>query len=194
MGRVPRELFVPVDYRHLAYEDIALPIGCGQTISQPMVVALMTQALRLGGPERVLEIGTGSGYQAAVLAELVQAGGRVVSIERQPALAERAARLLAHLGYTNVEVHTADGSQGWPPGAPYNAALVTAGAPDIPQALVAQLEEGGRLVIPLGSLRHQGLWVFEKRGEQLQDHYLGQVRFVPLIGTQGWPAAQVEGE
>jgi protein-L-isoaspartate(D-aspartate) O-methyltransferase len=183
MGEVARERFVAGDVRHLAYEDCALPIAEGQTISQPYMVAAMCEALQLRGPETVLEIGTGSGYAAAVLSRLVR---RVVSIERHPALAERAAALLRDLGYTNVEVHLGDGSRGWPAVAPYDAITVAAGAPTVPDALTAQLRDGGRLLIPVGEPRQQVLLRLTRNGHRLFKEELMPCVFVPLIGAQGW--------
>jgi protein-L-isoaspartate(D-aspartate) O-methyltransferase len=183
MGEVPRERFVTGDVRHLAYEDCALPIAEGQTISQPYMVAAMCEALRLRGPETVLEIGTGSGYAAAVLSRLAR---RVVTIERHPALAERAAALLRDLGYTNVEVYLGDGSRGWPVAAPYDAITVAAGAPTVPAALTGQLRDGGRLLIPVGEPRQQVLLRLTRRGDQLLQEELMPTVFVPLIGAQGW--------
>jgi protein-L-isoaspartate(D-aspartate) O-methyltransferase len=183
MGEVPRERFVAGDVRHLAYEDCALPIAEGQTISQPFMVAAMCEALRLHGPETVLEIGTGSGYAAAVLSRLVR---RVISIERHPALAERAAALLRDLGYTNVEVYLGDGSRGWPAQAPYDAITVAAGAPTIPEALTQQLRDGGRLLIPVGEPRQQVLLRLTRTGDRLWQEELMPCVFVPLIGAQGW--------
>ncbi len=183
MGEVPRERFVAGDVRHLAYEDCALPIAEGQTISQPYMVAAMCEALQLRGPETVLEIGTGSGYAAAVLSRLAR---RVVSIERHPALAERAAALLRDLGYTNVEVHLGDGSRGWSAAAPYDAITVAAGAPTVPDALTAQLRDGGRLLIPVGEPRQQVLLRLTRNGHRLFKEELMPCVFVPLIGAQGW--------
>ncbi len=183
MARVPRELFVePVD-QHLAYANIPLPIAHGQTISQPYIVALMTQALYLQGTEKVLEIGTGSGYQTAILAELAR---QVVSVERFEYLAERARQRLSLLGYTNVEVHVSNGTLGWPQSAPYRAIIVTAGAPRVPQELLSQLDDGGRLVIPVGSRFDQDLLLVIKRGDVLEQRNLGPCRFVPLTGQAGW--------
>ena len=183
MGRLPREAFVPPAHHERAYADQALPIGDGQSISQPYMVATMTEALGLSGGERVLEVGAGSGYQTAILAELAR---EVISIERHPALAATARERLAALGYRNVEVVVGDGSVGYPSAAPYDAILVTAGAPQIPTALKAQLADGGRLVIPVGSQRQQDLYVVRC---ELGD-YVAAVRescvFVPLIGEQGW--------
>jgi len=183
MSRVPRELFVPSDYRYAAYEDIPLSIGYGQTISQPFIVALMTQALELKGSEKVLELGTGSGYQTAILAGLAK---WVVSIERVPQLAESARQIVEKLGYTNVDIHTAVEALGWPDGAPYEAIIVTAGAPRVPDALLEQLTLGGRLVIPVGSRWEQDLLrvTRKKKGNVVED--LGGCRFVPLIGKDAW--------
>ena len=185
IGAVPREQFVPQEHRDQAYRNAPLPIGAGQTISQPLVVGLMTQALALQGPERVLEVGTGSGYQAAVLCRLA---AHVVSVERFAELAERARAVLAHLGCHNVEVHVSNGSLGWPAGAPYDAIVVTAGAPSVPPDLVAQLADGGRLVIPVGDRAAQELVLVTRHGDQTQTQSLGPVRFVPLVGEQGWDA------
>ena len=184
MKRVPRHLFVP---RHLwdqAYNDYPLPIGDGQTISQPYMVALMTEALELTGAEKVLEVGTGSGYQAAILAELAK---EVYTIERLASLARPAEELLHRLGYRNVHVLVGDGTLGWPPAAPYDAIIVTAGAPKIPPALVEQLALGGRLVIPVGDRYNQTLTRLRRTPEgSLKTEYLGGCRFVKLIGAQGW--------
>lgn len=182
MRRVPRHRFVPPQYLDAAYGDHPLPIGLGQTISQPYIVALMTEALRVTAGARVLEIGTGSGYQAAVLAEL---GVEVYTVEILPELAQRAAGLLAELGYAGVQVRAADGYFGWPEHAPYDAIIVTAAPDHLPQPLVGQLKEGGRLVIPIGPTgSYQTLWLFEKRGDELQATNLGDVRFVPLTGQR----------
>ena len=183
--RVPREVFVPEALRHRAFEDDALPIGHGQTISQPTVVAHMTEALDLRREHRVLEIGTGSGYQAAVLAELA---GTVVTVERHEPLADRARRTLAYLGYDNVQVVLADGTLGWPDLAPYDRIIGTAATPAIPDALLAQLAAGGRLVLPVGGRDDQQLILVTKdeRG-RIVERSLGQVRFVPLIGARAWP-------
>lgn len=189
MRDVPREAFVPPDVRRYAYDDRPLPIGYGQTISQPLIVALMTAALDLSGDERVLEIGTGSGYQAAILSRLCR---HVVSVERVPELAERAAETLRLLGYDNVEVHVARDSLGWPEGAPYDAVLVTAAAPRIPRALLNQLAPAGRMVVPVGSRRVQQLVRLERtdRGPVLRR--LGECRFVPLIGLEAWKPVEAE--
>jgi len=179
MAAVPRHLFVPPDVRSHAYADQALPIGQGQTISQPYVVALMSQLLALHGGERVLEIGTGSGYQAAVLAQL---GGTVYSIEIDPVLAERARTTLAALGYDRVHVRAGDGYYGWPEAAPFDAIIVTAAAPRLPEALVGQLRDGGRVVAPLERGRGEELAVGIKHGDQLEWTEHGGVRYVPMTG------------
>lgn len=179
MASVPRHLFVPPDYQDQAYEDAPLPIGLGQTISQPFIVAVMTQALAIDRDSRVLEVGTGSGYQAAVLAHISR---HVWSVEALPALAGAARERLARLGYS-VIVKTGDGRLGWPEHAPYDAIVVTAAPAEVPPALVQQLAPGGRLVIPLGESQwDQVLWRVEKdRAGQLRAERLGEVRFVPLI-------------
>jgi len=184
MAQVRRELFVPSASQHLAYEDMPLPIGSGQTISQPYIVALMTEALELTGKEKILEMGTGSGYQAAILARLAK---QVITVERHPALAETAGRLLKELGYPNIEVHLARKAFGWPEGAPYQAIIVTAGAPKVPQALLDQLAEGGRMVIPVGSRWEQDLLKIIKHQDRVETVNLGGCRFVPLIGEEAWP-------
>lgn len=184
MERVPRELFVEPGDQHLAYADIPLPIGYGQTISQPYIVALMTQALHLLGTEKVLEVGTGSGYQTAILAELAR---QVVSVERFEVLADQARLRLGLLGYANVEIHVGNGSLGWPQGGPYQAIMVTAGAPQVPQDLFDQLDDRGRLVIPVGSRYDQELLQVVRQGDVLERHSLGLCRFVPLMGKAGWP-------
>ena len=196
VGKVSRELFVPDALRALAYDDAPLDIGQGQTISQPFIVAMMVEALELGPSDRVLEIGTGSGYAAAVLAEIAL---EVDSVERIASLASRAKRTLQKTGYDNVRVHCGDGTLGYPEGAPYDAILVSAGGPDIPQALLDQLGTNGCLVMPVGeNQREQKLIrVRMKRGGKLHREELGMVRFVPLIGAQGWvesqtPIAQVD--
>ncbi len=183
MSRVPRELFVPQDEKRLAYENRPLHIGYGQTISQPLIIAMMTSALELNGSEKVLEIGTGSGYQAAILAETARL---VISVERLPELAEKAKNLLQRLGYSNVKVRLAEPELGWQPEAPYDAILVTAGAPQIPDSLLAQLKTGGRMVIPVGSRYEQKLYRItkQKEGNLIQD--LGGCRFVSLIGEDAW--------
>lgn len=184
MARVPRASFVPREWQPHAYEDRPLPIGCAQTISQPYMVAHMTELLRLSPTSRVLEIGTGSGYQTAVLAALA---GRVVSIERHAALAEAAAQRLTGLGYRNVAVFTGDGSAGMPAEGPYDAILVTAGAPVLPNALEAQLADGGRLVCPVGPREQQQLLVVTRQGTAFQRELGTKCMFVPLVGASGWP-------
>ncbi len=184
IARVPREEFVPPEFCHLAYEDRPIPIGLGQTISQPLMVATMTELLHLKGSEKVLEVGTGSGYQAAILAELA---ARVVTVERLPDLAELAAERLRRLGYTNVVVHVASGALGWPEEAPYHGILVTAGAPRIPRPLVEQLAVGGRLVIPVGRRQIQQLLSVTREPEAVRVRRHGPCRFVPLIGEEAWP-------
>jgi len=183
MSRVPRERFVPIGLQSSAYDDRPLGIACGQTISQPYIVALMTEALELGGQESVLEIGTGSGYQAAVLAELARS---VYSVERIPELAEEARRLLAELGYSNIHVELAGDQLGCEKYAPYEAILVAAGAPAVPRALIDQLAEGGRLVIPVGSRFEQELLRVTRGRTGNRTEKLGGCRFVPLIGRDAW--------
>ena len=185
MRKVPRHRFVPPDLQHLAYRDGPLPIGNDQTISQPYIVALMTQALHPLKTETILEIGTGSGYQAAILAELCQ---QVYSLERDRHLADQAGKRLADLGYTNVEVFLGDGSQGLPDMAPFDAILVTAAAPAIPNPLRAQLRDGGRLVLPVGDRDSQMLERLVRGGETWQVERLGPVKFVPLVGRYGFSA------
>jgi protein-L-isoaspartate(D-aspartate) O-methyltransferase len=183
MSHIPRELFVPAGERHLAYEDRPLPIGFGQTISQPFIIALMTSSLELSGREKVLEVGTGSGYQAAILAELA---GLVVTVERIPALAGAASEVLDRLGYKNIRVRIAEPALGWPLEAPYDAILVTAGAPGIPDKLLSQLKTGGRMVIPVGSRYDQDLYKIIKKKDKNIVHNLGGCRFVSLIGEDAW--------
>jgi protein-L-isoaspartate(D-aspartate) O-methyltransferase len=183
MGSVPRELFVPEDVRAYAYSDDALPIGEQQTISQPFVVATICSLLSLDGDERVLDVGTGSGYQAAVLAELA---AEVVTIERIPALADTARQALAAAGYTIVEVRVGDGSLGVPELAPFDGIAVAAAAPGIPAALYDQLVEGGRLVVPRGTLGHQELVVVMRTSSGPVERSALPVRFVPLVGDEGF--------
>jgi protein-L-isoaspartate(D-aspartate) O-methyltransferase len=183
MARVPRELFVPDDLRDLAYEDAALPLGCGQTVSQPFVVAWICQALALDGDERVLDVGTGSGYQAAVLAELAR---EVYSIERIPELAEHARKALAAAGYDRVHVHVGDGTLGLPEYAPYEGIAVAAAAPGVPQPLWEQLREGGRIVLPIGRPHDQELRALERTREGARLLRSVPVRFVPLVGEEGY--------
>lgn len=185
MGQVAREKFVPKNMQDCAYDDGPLPIGAGQTISQPYIVALMTEALDLKGGETVLDIGTGSGYAAAVMACIA---GQVFSIERIPELAERAARTLASEGFGNVEVHCGDGTMGWPEHQPFEGIIVAAGAPAVPESLKHQLAVGGHLVIPVGSEHSvQALMRITRLAEnEFRTEDLGAVRFVPLLGEQGW--------
>jgi protein-L-isoaspartate(D-aspartate) O-methyltransferase len=183
MSRLPRESFVQPGFRHQAYEDKPLPIGWEQTISQPFIIALMTEALEPAGDEKVLELGTGSGYQTAILAELA---GLVVSVERVPALAESARRVLDGLGYKNIEIHLAEETLGWQKGAPYDAIMVTAGAPAIPDELMNQLAPGGRMVIPVGSRHLQELCKITRRGDRNIVKNLGGCRFVSLVGKNAW--------
>lgn len=190
MLAVPRHLFVPAEYVDASYTDEPLPIGEGQTISQPFMVAAMAEALLLKGSERVLEIGAGSGYQAAVLSLLTR---EVIAIEAQGTLASSARERLARLGYTNVIVEQGDGSQGWAGAAPYDAILVTAAAPAVPPPLVEQLAEGGRLVIPVGGAEHQELVRITKQGGFSQD-FLYDCRFVPLVGRYGWQDRRAQRE
>jgi protein-L-isoaspartate(D-aspartate) O-methyltransferase len=194
MRRVPRHLFVPPHLRHLAYDDGPLPIGNRQTISQPYIVALMTQMLELEPDDVVLEIGTGSGYQTAVLALVAQF---VYTLERYPDLGNPAAALLARLGYQNVELHIGDGSQGLPDMAPFDAIVVTAAAPAIPSPLRAQLADGGRLVLPIGDQSQQFLHRIRRVGETWKLESMIPVMFVPLYGRHGFtppddPASQRE--
>lgn len=183
MGKAPRERFIPEEMRRLAYADEALSIGLGQTISQPYMVACMTQAMGLSGKERVLEVGTGSGYQAAVLAELC---AEVYTIERVPELSRRASQTLEELGYSNVHFRIGDGTLGWGEEAPFDAIMVTAAAPTIPARLVEQLKDAGRLVIPVGDRYSQVLQVIVKSGETTEETSLCRCVFVPLIGRNGW--------
>lgn len=183
IARVPRECFVPEDERYLAYQDIALPIGFDQTISQPYIVALMTQALCLTGNEKVLEIGTGSGYQAAILSRLAR---QVITTERIPQLVQNARLVLDNLGCDNVEVQLAEEILGWQKESPYDAIIVTAAAPRLPAELIAQLTLGGRLVIPIGSFHLQELFRITKKQSQNVIEKLVDCHFVPLIGKGAW--------
>ena len=183
METVPREAFVPETLRDRAYEDTPLPIGDGQTISQPFIVALMTELLQLQGGERVLEIGTGSGYQTAILAELAE---WVYSIERIPELAKSARVILDELGYDNVANRVGDGTRGWKSEAPFHCIIVTAGSPQVPEPLLQQLAEGGRLVIPVGDPYTQTMTRVSRRDQEFITENLGAYRFVELIGEHGW--------
>ena len=184
-GTVERECFVPGDLGVHAYDDAPLPIGAGQTISQPYVVAMTVQALQLRGHERVLEIGTGSGYAAAILGSLVR---EVETVERIEELALAAAERLARLGFGNVHVHHGDGSLGWPLAAPFEAIAGAAGAPRPPRSLLDQLAIGGRMVLPHGDVEHQQLVRITRRdADHFDQEELGDVRFVPLLGAEGWP-------
>ncbi|GLI47332.1 protein-L-isoaspartate O-methyltransferase [Methanoculleus bourgensis] len=183
MRKIPRHLFVPKGFERAAYEDRPLPIGEGQTISQPYIVAVMTEQLELQPQDRVLEVGTGSGYQAALLAELA---GSVVSIERLTSLADQAQKNLARAGVTGVQIVIGDGTEGYPPEAPYDAIIVTAASPGVPQPLIDQLAEGGRLIAPVGPRECQDLIKLVKREGRVESIPLGGVCFVPLIGQFGW--------
>ncbi len=183
MQTVPRHKFIGENSLSQAYEDHPLPIGDGQTISQPYMVALMTQCLELKGGERVLEVGTGSGYQAAILAEIAK---EVYSIERFADLARKAEAVLSELNYSNVKIKIDDGTAGWSEAAPFDGIIVTAAAPDVPTSLVRQLAEGGKLVIPVGGKFMQTLSVFKKEGEELRQKDICGCVFVPLVGGEGW--------
>jgi len=183
MRRIPRHLFVEEPLRDRAHGDHPLPIGEEQTISQPYIVGFMTQLLELRGQEKVLEVGTGSGYQTAVLAELAR---RVCSIERLPRLAERARGLLEQLGYDNVWVRVGSGTLGWPDEAPFDRILVTAGGPSIPPPLFQQLVEGGRMVVPVGDVANQTLTVVEKIRGEMKTRPYGDCKFVKLVGKYAW--------
>lgn len=181
--KVPRHSFIPEEYAASSYGDFPLPIGYGQTISQPFMVALMTQCLALKGEEHILEIGTGSGYQAAILSELSR---EVCTIERVEALAQKARDILDNLGYTNYKLDVGDGTIGWHEHAPYDGILVTAGAPAVPDSLVRQLRDGGRLVIPVGNSFGQTLTIVERHGGFIKKTEICGCVFVPLIGKEGW--------
>ena len=183
MLSTPRHLFVSPDLSHTAYNDSPLPISNQQTISQPYIVALMTELLELKGDERVLEVGTGSGYQAAVLAQIAR---QVYSLERIHDLANEARLVLSQLALENVEVHEADGTLGLPEHAPYDAIIVTAAAPHVPEPLKEQLCDGGRLVSPVGSRRGQMLERWRREGDDFSRERIASVAFVPLLGTHGW--------
>jgi len=181
--KVERHRFIPEELRGSAYADYPVPIGEGQTISQPYIVALMTECLDLSGDEEVLEIGTGSGYQAAILAEL---SSQVYSIERFPSLAERAESLLQNLGYINIKIKVGDGTLGWPEEAPFSRIIVTAAAPEVPLPLAEQLSEGGKMILPLGETFSQVLTLIEKKKGQLKAESICGCVFVPLIGKFGY--------
>lgn len=183
MRSIPRHLFVPGEYVHASYTDEPLPIGEAQTISQPFMVAAMAEALLFKGSEKVLEIGAGSGYQAAVLSRLAR---EVIAIEAQPALAVSARERLVRLGFANVRIEQGDGSMGWPQDAPYDAILVTAAAPSVPPPLLEQLASGGRLVIPVGGAENQDLIRITKSDGRISRESLYACRFVPLVGRYGW--------
>ncbi len=184
LREVPRHRFVPENIIHQAYADKALPIREEQTVSQPLIVALMTQAMRLCGSERILEIGTGSGYQAAILSRLCAA---VYTVERHPALSQQACSIFEELGYRNIRTKVADGTLGWGGYAPYDGIVVTAGSPKIPDPLVEQLKVGGRMVIPVGDEFAQELTVAEKTDSGVVTQKIGGCRFVKLIGQEAWP-------
>ena len=184
MRTVPRHLFVPTDQQEFAYSDGAMRIGHGQTISQPYIVALMTDLLKLSGDERVLEVGTGSGYQAAVLAQIAK---DVYSIERHAPLSEDAAIVLDELGFPNIHLHVGDGTLGLPDQAPFQGIMGTAAAPKVPKTLLDQLDVGGRLVLPVGRRFSQVLEVWQRVGAKYEQEAVTAVAFVPLIGEEGWP-------
>ncbi len=183
MRRIPRHRFVEEGLAHSAYEDHPLPIGEGQTISQPYIVALMTSLLELTGQEKVLEVGTGSGYQTAVLGALAR---RVCSIERLPRLAERARAMLESLGVSNVWIRVGNGALGWPDEAPFDRILVAAGGPTVPPPLMEQLGEGGRMILPVGSAEDQVLTVVERAGGEIRSREMGECKFVKLVGKYAW--------
>ena len=184
MLRVPRHEFVPSALVNAAYDDRPLPLGDAETISQPYIVAVMTEAARVEPGDKALEVGTGSGYQAAILAYL---GARVYSVERNAGLARTARESLARLGYDGVEIIVGDGSEGYPQAAPYTVIIVTAAAPAVPPALLEQLADEGRLVIPVGDLRQQDLLLIHKQAGQVKTRVLDPCQFVPLVGKAGWP-------
>jgi protein-L-isoaspartate(D-aspartate) O-methyltransferase len=183
MREIPRHLFIPPPYDQSAYDDNPLPIGNGQTISQPYIVALMTELLHPEPSDNVLEIGTGSGYQAAILSRLVH---RLTTMERIPEVTILARNNLKSLGIQNVDIIEGDGTQGYPINAPYNGIMVTAATPEIPRTLTDQLAERGRIVVPVGGRDIQELVTLEKQGDRMIPEYHGGVRFVPLIGKHGW--------
>jgi protein-L-isoaspartate(D-aspartate) O-methyltransferase len=183
MREVPRHRFVPEDLWDMAYRDTPLPIGHDQTISQPYIVAYMTQMLHLSATDRVLEVGTGSGYQAAILSQLAQ---QVYTIEHVAELAKHSEQILQELGYDNVRVRVGDGGYGWPDAAPFDAIIVTAAAPEVPPPLIAQLAEGASLVAPIGPAGYQELVRLSMRGNRPKSEHLVPVAFVPLVGEHGW--------
>ncbi len=186
MRSVPRHMFVPLQERGSAYTDRALSLAHGQTISQPFMVATMTESLALHPDDRVLEIGTGSGYQTAVLAELAH---EVYTVERDPELALQARELLEEMGYGNIRYLVGDGTLGWPSQAPYDGIVVTAGAPSLPKELQAQLRDGGRIVIPIGTRSEQELYRVLRQGVEYSKEWITSCRFVPLVGEEGWSEA-----
>jgi protein-L-isoaspartate(D-aspartate) O-methyltransferase len=183
MAKIPRHSFVSPEYQAAAYEDRPLPIGEGQTISQPYMVAVMTQSLELTGGERVLEIGTGSGYQTATLAELAKT---IFSVERIQVLIQRAQKVLQNLGYENIFFLHGDGTKGWPENSPFEGIIVTAGSPEVPQMLTSQLADGGRLVIPVGPRYTQTLYKVTRKGNRFMEEDITGCVFVPLLGDFGW--------
>ena len=183
IAETPRHMFVPTGVRHRAYEDSALPIGNGQTISQPSIHARYLELLQLTGEEKVLEIGTGSGYQTALLSRLA---AQIFSVERIAPLLDRAREILQQIGVRNVSFLLGDGTLGWRQFAPYDAILVGAGAPEVPKTYLEQLNEGGRILIPLGDRDEQILYMFTRRGDQLESEEITPVRFVPLLGKHSW--------
>jgi protein-L-isoaspartate(D-aspartate) O-methyltransferase len=183
MREIPRHRFVPEDMADMAYRDTPLPIGYGQTISQPYIVAYMTQSLQLTPDERVLEVGTGSGYQVAILSRLAK---QVYTVERMDELSKCAEQIVQELGYDNIEFRVGDGGYGWPEEAPFDAILVTAAAPEVPQPLIAQLADGAPLVAPIGPAGYQELVRLTKQGEGTKVDHLVPVAFVPLVGEHGW--------
>ncbi|MGV8025826.1 MAG: protein-L-isoaspartate(D-aspartate) O-methyltransferase [Anaerolineaceae bacterium] len=189
--KVPRHLFVPEEDQAEAYDDYPIPIGFGQTISQPYIVALMTEKAQLKTDDTVLEIGTGSGYQAAILSCLCK---KVDTVERIPALGKQAQKVLSELRFNNVAMHIADGTGGWPDAAPYDAILVTAGSPSVPLPLQMQLKNGGRLIIPVGSSWHQELQLWVKTEAVFEMETIIPVVFVPLLGKWGWEGERYRNE
>lgn len=186
--KVPRHEFVPGKLSAGAYSDYPLPIGSDQTISQPYMVALMTECLGLKGDEKILEVGTGSGYQLAILAELCR---EVYSVERFEGLAQNSKEILVRLGYGNFSIKVGDGTLGWEEFAPYDGIIVTAGAPGIPESLAAQVKDGGRIIIPIGSEFSQVLTVAEKKGKTIEARPICGCMFVPLVGKEGWNRADI---